>query len=91
MLNRVWAHPEDKNTWKTKVEEHVYRDRVTEEEVFDYSFRDRFGRTFNVKDWNEAKNLIEHYNLVDITEKMVDAGWISRTQYETFRRQEKQI
>jgi hypothetical protein len=81
MLNRVWAHPEDNNTWKTKVEEHVYRDGT-----FHYTFRDRFGRTFNIEDWNEAENLIKHYNLVDFTEKMVEAGWISRAQYEAFRK-----
>ena len=71
MLNRVWAHPEDKNTWKTKVEEHVYSDGTLH-----YSFRDRFGRTFNIKDEKEANQIIKEYRLCDVTEKMIEAGWI---------------
>lgn len=71
MLRRVWAHREDKNTWKTKVEEHIWRDGT-----LDYSFRDRFGRTFNVEDWSEAQHLINEYHLVDVTDEMYKGGWI---------------
>lgn len=85
MLNRVWAHPEDKNTWKTKVEEHIWRDGTLE-----YLFRDRFGRTFNIKDWNEAQQIIKEYKLIDVTEEMVKAGWISKTQYEAFKKLNKE-
>ena len=87
MLNRVWVKKNDTYTWKRKVEEIVYRDRVTEEVRYEYSYKDGFGRAHNLKDWNEAQEVIKQFNMEDVTEQMVEAGWISRAQYEAFKKQ----
>ena len=71
MLRRVWAKVNTADTWKAKVEEHIWRDGTIE-----YSFRDRFGRTFSVKDFAEAQRIIEEFKMTDVTDEMFKGGWI---------------
>lgn len=73
MLNRVWIKKEAMETYKPKVEEHIYNDGTAH-----YSFRDRLGRPHNVRDWNEAQKIINDFKMVDVTEEMIKAGWIYR-------------
>lgn len=87
MLNRVWIKKNDTYTWKRKVEEITYRDRQTEEVKYAYSYIDGFGRAHNLKDWNEAQQIIKDFKMEDVTEEMVAAGWISKAQYEAFKKQ----
>jgi hypothetical protein len=86
MLNRVWVKKNDTYTYKRKVQEYVYRDRVTEEECFAYSYVDGFGRPHNLKDFAEAQQVIKQFKMEDVTEEMVAAGWISKAQYEAFKK-----
>ena len=85
MLNRVWIKKNDTYMWKRKVEEIVYRDRLTEEVKYAYSYIDGFGKAHNLKDWDEAQEVIKQFKMEDVTEQMVEAGWISRAQYEAFK------
>lgn len=71
MLRRVWAKTNATSTWKPKVEEHIYSDGS----LF-YSFRDRFGRTFNLKNLREAQSIIRDYKMEDVTDEMYKGGWI---------------
>lgn len=71
MLNRAWgkrSHP-----GYVKVEEHIYEDGTLH-----YSFRDGFGKPSNVRDWEEAQEIIKNWRMDDITDKMIEAGWIRR-------------
>ena len=85
MLRRVWANPEDRNTWKTKIEEHIYRDGSIE-----YSFRDNRGRSHDVSNWIQAQYLIKEYRLIDVTDKMFEAGWIAPEVYKEVLKQRNQ-
>lgn len=71
MLRRVWAQTNTTATWKPKVEEHIYSDGSMH-----YTFRDRFGRTFNVKDIEEAQSIINEFKMTDVTDEMYKGGWI---------------
>lgn len=71
MLRRVWAKVNTADTWKTKVEEHVYSDGSMH-----YSFRDRFGRTFNLRNLREAQGIIKQFKMTDVTDEMYKGGWI---------------
>jgi oligoribonuclease NrnB/cAMP/cGMP phosphodiesterase (DHH superfamily) len=71
MLRRVWAKTNTTDTWKTKVEEHIYSDGS----LF-YSFRDRYGRAFNLKSLREAQSIIRDYKMEDVTDEMYKGGWI---------------
>lgn len=81
MLNRVWCKKNATETWKPKVEEHIYGDGTIH-----YSFRDRLGRPHDVADWNEAQQIIKEFKMEDVTEEMVADGWISKAQYEAFKK-----
>ena len=35
----------------------------------------------------EAQEVIKQFKMEDVTEQMVEAGWISRAQYEAFKKQ----
>ncbi len=76
MLRRVWATVNTTDTWKTKVEEHIYSDGS----LF-YSFRDKFGRSFDLSGLREAQSLIKQYKMTDVTDEMYESGWISPDVY----------
>lgn len=71
MLRRVWAKTDTTDTWKPKVEEHIYSDGS----LF-YSFRDRHGRAFDLKGLREAQSIIREYKMEDVTDEMYKGGWI---------------
>ena len=71
MLTRVFQDVKTSNTWKPRVEEHTFRNG----ERF-YSFRDRFGRPFDVTK-EEAEQIVNEWGMVDVTEEWEAEGWIS--------------
>lgn len=73
MMNRVWAQKKSTSTWKRRVEEHIFKDGTRH-----YSYRDNFGRSSDLKDFDEAQEVIQAFDMEDVTEEMVNAGWISR-------------
>lgn len=80
MLRRVWVQTTSTSIWKPKVEEHCYSDGTLH-----YSFRDRHGRPYDLKDWNEAWQTIQHFHMEDVTVEMYNWGWISKEMFDQVR------
>ena len=70
MLRKLWVQKSSALTWKPQVEEHQYDDGTLH-----YRFRDRLGKTHTITQI-EADKIVETWGMEDITEQMIEAGWI---------------
>lgn len=70
MMTKVWAVTRGYSKG-VKIEQH----RFSSGEEF-YSFRDRFGRPYDLRNEEEAMALVKQYRMEDVTEQMTKFGWI---------------
>lgn len=75
MMTRVWSVTKGFQKG-TKVEEYKYNDGTLH-----YSFKTHDMRTHNIKDFDEAMKIVKRWGMEDITERMIEAGWIRKEDF----------